>query len=97
MSYVVLQLGGPWNGEVGEVLDLEASDATLVDQLSEYPYPQMDDATRQLLTAIQDALENGPDHQRYRVAAALHDLLREGSTATVEWATEFIASKTLSR
>jgi hypothetical protein len=54
----------------------------------------MDQPTRALLTAIQEALEPGSPElgelQRYRVASALHTLLAPGSTATLEWATDFI-------
>jgi hypothetical protein len=54
----------------------------------------MDQATRDLLQAIKEALERGPDVQRFRVAAALHSLLTGGSTATVKWAAEFIRKQT---
>jgi hypothetical protein len=33
----------------------------------------LDPAVRDLLAAIADALERGPEGQRFRVAAALHD------------------------
>jgi hypothetical protein len=49
---------------------------------------------RDLLAAIQDALERGPDIQRFRVASAIHRLLAEGSTATPAWAAAFIRRQT---
>jgi hypothetical protein len=50
----------------------------------------MDQATRALLAAIEEALESGPEIQRYRVASALHLLLMPDTTATTAWAVEFI-------
>jgi hypothetical protein len=50
----------------------------------------MDPATRALLAAIEEALEKGPDVQRFRVASALHALLMPDTTATTAWAVEFI-------
>jgi hypothetical protein len=50
----------------------------------------MDDQTRELLQAIHDAMENPSARQRFRIAAALEELLRDGSTATPGWAAEFI-------
>lgn len=35
--YLVLKLVGGWDGEVGETLDLEGSDAILIAKLSQYP------------------------------------------------------------
>jgi hypothetical protein len=52
----------------------------------------MDQPTRDLLRSIEEALEKGPDIQRFRVASALHTLLMPGSTADVAWATEFICN-----
>jgi hypothetical protein len=49
---------------------------------------------RDLLAAIEDALERGPDMQQFRIASAIHDLLREGSTATPGWAAGFIRKGT---
>jgi hypothetical protein len=50
----------------------------------------MDQGTRELLQAIEDACENGRALQRFRIAGAVHELLAEGSTATPQWAAEFI-------
>jgi hypothetical protein len=51
----------------------------------------MDDQTRDLLEAIRDALAADPHGKTpYRVESALYGLLEEGSTATPEWAAEFI-------
>jgi hypothetical protein len=56
----------------------------------------LDPAVRDLLEAIEEALERGPNVQRFRVAAAIHDLLTEGSTATPAWAAGFIRETTAS-
>jgi hypothetical protein len=50
----------------------------------------MDEPTRALLTTIREALDSGPDFQRFRIAAALDTLLMPDTTATLEWATDFI-------
>ena len=56
----------------------------------------LDPAVRDLLAAVEEALERGPGVQRFRVASALHMLLAEGSTATPAWAAGYIRETTAS-
>jgi hypothetical protein len=56
----------------------------------------LSDDVRDLLAAVEEALERGPNVQRFRVASALHMLLAEGSTATPAWAASFIRETTAS-